>query len=350
MNLRLLRILLWAALYLVILEVALEVRAYHRGFDTILFDSFQRQEAVGKSVARAQETALSTSFLGEGEKQPGEVRYWIASSSHAEDSYLSRDVIFPSRLESMLRQSGIQATVVNASHAGMDIPANRKDLESRGPRVKPDVVILYQMSIQIGEISKRLLSTRRFESKTARTGNAPSPKPQANRIVRLFESTSIYALLKGNVSNRLAGQRVLADTLGVRGESEFEAMVRDLVESARQIGAEPVLCTFATSHVRKHLPHIPDEVPGLLFRYNVYLSLEGWISTIERFNAILRRIAEEEHLVLIDLEGQLAGHGEYFRDFVHFTPEGHAVMARAIYTALVSRPRGMMSATSSIQQ
>jgi hypothetical protein len=335
MTFQMLKILWWGLLFLFMAEVGLEYRAYRRGFDTIAFGSYQRQGA--EADAPAVSPTMQPANLGDqlGEKKSGEIRYWIASSSHAEDSYLSREVIFPTRLEGLLRESGQRALVINASHAGMNIQANQTDLEARGNHIHPDIVILYQMSSQITELSKLLLSPRRSGSTKAKDPRIPPPPPpQPNMIVRLFENTSVYALLKGNLSNRLAGQRVLADTLGEQGDAAFERQVMAFVRTARRIGAEPVLCTFATSHTRSQFPSIPGAVSGFLFRYNMYLSVMGWLETVDRFNDVIRRIAAKEHLRLVELDTVLSGREAYFRDFVHFTPEGHARVAQAIFSQL----------------
>jgi len=335
MTFQLLKILWWGLLFLILAEIGLEFRAYHRGFDTIAFGTHQRQGVEPDTPAIS--STVQPASLGDqlGEKKAGEIRYWIASSSHAEDSYLSRELIFPTRLEGLLRESGQLAVVVNASHAGMTIQANQTDLEARGNRIHPDIVILYQMSTEITELSKVLLSPRRSGSTKAKdSGTALPPPAQPNRIVRVFEHTSIYALLKSNLSNRLAGQRVLADELGGEGDIAFEQQVLAFVQTARRIGAEPVLCTFATSHTRSQFPNVPDSVSSFLFRYNMYLSVIGWLDTVDRFNDVLRRLAAKEHFRLVELDTVLSGREENFRDFVHFTPEGHARVAQEIFSQL----------------
>ncbi len=323
---------MWCLACLVLLEGLAEFRAHSRGFATIIFGSFQREKVPTTELSppsKTNEVVVADTM----KKKPGEMRYWIASSSHAEDIYLSREVIFPSRLEQLFHKPEIPVTVINASHAGMDIEANRADLESRGSDLKPDVVVLYQMSLQITKLSKQFLSGKQPGSTKGKSFETSKPTPPS-WITQLYENTSLYALLKGNVSTRLTGQRVLADSLGQQAELEFEQQVKGFLDSARQVGAQPVLCTFATSHTQRNLPHVPREVTDFLFRYNVYLSLSGWFEAIDRFNQILKRVADEQHIRLIDLDRVLSGHPEYFRDFVHFTPEGHQKVAETIFAAL----------------
>ena len=336
MNFSLLRILVLSFAFLLLIESVLEVRAYYRGFDTIFFGNFQRQNSSAAETLPSLPKPEATLTSNTAAKRSEEIRYWIASSSHAEDIYLSRDLIFPFRLEKLLQKPGLLVKVINASHAGMDIEANRADLESRGTAIKPDVVILYQMSTQITKLSKQLLSGKHPGSSKAKSEGQDSSKPTSppSWISQLYENTSLYALLKGNISNRLTGQRVLADSLGKPADLEFERQVNEFVNTVRQVGAQPVLCTFTTSHTRRQMPNVPNEVTDLLFRYNVYLSLSGWFDTITRFNQILKRVADEQQIRLIDLDSVLSGHSEYFRDFVHFTPEGHEKVAETIYAGL----------------
>lgn len=337
MNFSLLRVLVFGLIYLLLIEGALEIRAHHRGFDTIAFGTFQRQELPATTTPSSPRNPQATPASDTPDKKKGETRYWIASSSHAEDVYLSRDLVFPSQLETLLKSRGQAVTVINASHAGMDVEANRTELEAKGAVAQPDVVILYQMSTQITKLSKQLLSGKHPGLPKRQASNNPSEATRPSRIAQWYEATSVYALLKGNVSNRLTGQRVLADSLGDPGDEAFERDVRDFVDTVRQVEAKPILCTFGTSHTKKNLPNIPPEVPDLLFRYNVYLSLSGWLEAITRFNHILERIADEQHILLVDIDAAVSGHPEYFRDFVHFTPDGHRKVAQTIFAALHSQ-------------
>jgi lysophospholipase L1-like esterase len=67
-----------------------------------------------------------------------------------------------------------------------------------------------------------------------------------------------------------------------------------------------------------------------MLRYNRYLSPQGWTRTIARLNALVRRLADEEGVVLVDCERAMTGNARYFRDYVHFTPAGHKKMAELV--------------------
>lgn len=344
MTLSHLKIFIWIAGFIVLVELGLEVRAYQRGWDTMVFGS----QAAGQSV-HAKETGMIEfgptptfpfrSRIIPMERKSGNHRYWVASSSHAEDIYLPPTMIFPSILERLLREGGVHAAVLNASRAGNDIPGNVDDLRRWGPQWKPDYVILYQMSLTIGSLAKHVFSKKRPQVAPSFEGWGPVEKPfsWANRLV---EQTTIYANLKGQLTSRIGTARVLANDLGLQGEQEFAAMLRDFIGAARAIGSVPVLTTFATSHTRKQLAHFPQDIALGLFKYSSFLSVEGWVTSVERLNTVVKRVATDEGVMLIDIESAVADHPEYFRDFVHFTPAGHEAVAKTMSRAFLLLEHG----------
>ncbi len=338
-----LKIFVWIAVFLAVVELSLEVRANYRGWDTLVFGAVNAGESALQQTPGGREFGPTPSFpfrsrIVSVERKSGNHRYWVASSSHAEDRYLPPTVIFPVIFERLLKEDGIDAVVLNASRSGNDIAANVEDLKRWGELWKPEYVILYQMSLTVGSIAKRIYSGNRVQASPSlnQKEKAGGPITWLNRLV---EETTIYANMKGQVAARIGANRVLANDLGVQGEREFADMLHEFIGAARAIGATPVLTTFATSHTRKDLSEIPEEIALGLFKYSSFLSVEGWVASIERLNAVMKRVAAQEGVMLIDVESAVAGRPQYFRDFVHFTPEGHEAVAQTMRTALVELER-----------
>jgi hypothetical protein len=336
-NLVCLKLFFWIASFLVLMELGLEVRAYQRGWDTMLFGFSPPTQSVSQQQANSEFGPTPAfpfrSRIVPLERESGNHRYWVASSSHAEDIYLPPPMIFPNILEHFLKEGKINAVVLNASRAGIDIPGNVDDLKRWGGQWKPDYAILYQMSLSIGSIAKHVLGAgAQVASANANKKVKEGPVAWINRLV---EKTTIYANVKGQITARIGASRVLSNGLGVQAEQEFTAMLRDFIGAARSIGSVPVLTTFATSHTRKQLGEIPQDIALGLFKYSSVLSVEGWVASVEQFNAVVKRVAIDEQILLIDVESTVAGHPEYFRDFVHFTPAGHEAVAKAMGVALL---------------
>ena len=343
MNLVCLKLFFWIVCFLVIGELGLEVRANHRGWDTMIFGLPASEQRVPQQKQGDSEYGPTASFPFRSRVIPLERklenhRYWVASSSHAEDIYLPPSMTFPNVLERFLKEERVNAVVLNASRAGNDIPGNVDDLRQWGPQWRPDYVILYQLSATISSIAKRTLSGTRGQGSSAvnQMKKAGGPVSWVNRLV---EKTAIYANMKGQVSSRIGASRVLANDLGLQGDQEFISMLQDFIDTARAIGSVPVLTTFATSHTRKQMAVFPHDIALGLFKSSSFLSVEGWVTSVERLNAVVRRVAAQEGIMLIDVEGAVAGRPEFFRDFIHFTPAGHEAVARTMRDALIQLER-----------
>jgi hypothetical protein len=120
--------LLWAFVFLALIEVALECRAAGRGFKTHLFgQSPQRAKNVAENdldndanFGPAQGFPFRSRIVDSRKKQDT-IRIWIASSSHAEDVRMKVHDVFPVVIERELNRRGFSCEVLNASRAGMTL-------------------------------------------------------------------------------------------------------------------------------------------------------------------------------------------------------------------------------------
>lgn len=319
-----LAVLGWAAALLAALEVAAEARAYRRGWDTLLFGQAPVETAAGARGFGPTEEFPFRSRIVPVEKPAGTLRVWIASASYAMGGNLPAAQVFPVRLEDRLRARGLQAQVLNAGRIGVTTPDNVRELETDGPRWKPDVVVLYQMSTDVDELTRLLLS---------KTGLAAAAGAEGlDWGSQLVDRTTLQPLLKENASSRVTLLRPLADTLEPAGARAFEARVRAFLAAVRALGARPVLCTFATSHDRAN----PDPLPLHVFRFNIRLSRRGWHDTVDVWNDVVRRIARDEGVPLVDVAAALLGKTGSFVDFVHLAPDAHETVARLLEDAVAA--------------
>jgi hypothetical protein len=330
---------LWLTLgLLALVEGALEVRAAARGWNTVLFGQADTRPAASNGVVSPFGPTESFPFRSRIVQQtkPAETfRIWIASASHAQDVRVSAGEVFPNQLDRMLNEAGHRVEVLNASWAGHGIPANIAELRTLSDAWQPDIAILYQMSQEINRLAPMLLergsSPEQLRPAATQGGGED---PQNGGISRLAEETTIYEVLRGNLTSRVTQQRLLHEHLDDAVVEEYERLVNEFADQAEASGLTPVLCTFATSHDRRHLGTIPSDFRASFFLTSQHLSVAGWLSVMERMNARLRAIAEERGLLLVDLNAQLGGKPELFRNWVHFNPEGHRAAAAAIMNAL----------------
>ncbi len=337
MKLRDLALIGWIVVFLSLVEVALETRAHLNGWNTLIYGPVVRA-----SVDSDRESDPSSPTFGPtaafpfrseivaGAAPDGVDRIWIASASHGEDVHLPADVIFPHLVGVERTSSGRPTQVLNASRAGHDIASNGEMLVREAPTWKPDVVLLYQASIDIGRLAKEVDPL----GGVGPTAAARSGASQPAWLQQAFESTTTYELLAGTVRAWLGTQRVLTERLSDEALARYEAVVREFVATTRAAGARPVLATFATSHTKEDLGAIPEHIVLGVFQFNDQLSMAAWLDAIERCNAVIRAVAAEEEITVVPVAEELTGRDQHFRDLVHFSPSGHAIVAKTIAAAL----------------
>ena len=113
----------------------------------------------------------------------------------------------------------------------------------------------------------------------------------------------------------------------------YEERVLKLVQVSRNAGIEPVLVTqplLVGSGV--------DDVTGVdLARIHAYGPRQTgkmYWDTVEAYNNVTRRIAEENKVTLVDLAHKMPKSSRYFYDFIHYTPQGAQVIADILDSSL----------------
>jgi len=323
------KIIIYIAIILTVLEVALEYRAYKKGWDTSLFGFKQREISTStQSIFGPTESFPFRSPIVPPEKNNKIYRIWLSSSSYGEDVYIPADKIFAYLLgKGISKQTSHEVQVLNASKAGFTIKNNIKDLKENGEKWKPDVVVLYQMSNDITEFSKRFLGGLNTTTDSNEIQNKLIDVQYKKSVTKIFENTTLYSNVKSIITPKITKARLLSETNGKDAEKEFRVRVNEFIEVAKKLGARVVLCTFSISYDEQYFENPPSNIVNNLLRFNRYLSYKGWVETVKSYNNIIREIAIEKNIGLIDISKMLTGKHKYFRDFIHFTSDGHNLVS-----------------------
>lgn len=343
-----LRVLAWALVFLVGAEVLLEARAWRRGFDSLLFTRGAPEAAAAsgsQSVpARFGPTAESPfrSRIVDPAKPAGAVRVWIASSSLSEAINLPPDRIFAELLAQHLDEGGPAGQVLNAGRAGMTLAASASRLREEGPRWAPDFVIVYDMLNDINRLSNSYLAALSQGEALPDAAAGGGAAPEGSPLVSKLQETTTFAQLREQVTGRVGAQRLLFDGLPEAALAAFMRDLDDVCRAARELGAVPVVCTFATQLVPERVEDTPEDVWLPMFRYNMYLSLTGWSAAIDELNGRIRSFAKERGYMLADVAAVAASRAECFTDVAHFSEHGHRlvapVLAEAVRAAVATGP------------
>ena len=267
---------------------------------------------------------------------------------------------YPALLQDSLRARGMsEIEVVNAGVSGYSSYESVLNLEFRVLDLHPDLVFFYEAindvptrmvwppsayrgdnsgflgekwSLQEPSLLERSTLLRAVMIKAGLVlpqttlSRALGPLPPTSYIVRFAEQLQNGTYPSGPF--RHVSVRTMLDS---NPPTYWERNLRTLIAVSRAHRVRPVLATLAYS--------------GAFAEQLLYSSPEFREGTAEN-NGVLRRVARELDVPVLDLATMMPGDRQYFRDGVHFTEEGSAVMAHLIGSALIERrllPRATVS-------
>lgn len=321
--------------FLLLVETALEVRHYRKGFSTLLFGQKEsaRHLDAGDAASGPTPEFPFRSAVVQVTKPPNSVRLWVASASYAAAVDLPPSASFANQLcRTFSAAHGKPCQTLNNSAAAWTTTENIEQIKRFGARWQPDFVVLYEMSNDIEYYSGKHLDTPRTLW-TFDNGIFDSVRAVLQGIL---ERTSLYSHVRHYIGGSVLLSAQLPASLPEKAVGDFRMRLEAFIRECRNIGATPVLLTFAASNDVRSMQSMPLDYKFQVLRYNGNLSPEGWVHTIDRFNEIIRQVGSENDVIVADVAAHLDRRAEYYKDFFHFTPQGHAAMA-ALIGSLLSR-------------
>ncbi|MDH5774735.1 MAG: hypothetical protein OEZ57_07450 [Nitrospirota bacterium] len=271
-------------------------------------------------------------------KPKGLIRIMVFGGSSVFDTKSTRGEDWPHRIEERLKKIGFaNIEVINAGVIGHTALESVGRLFSEGFVFEPDYVLIYNAWNDIKYFSSSQTVLRTLQP--ALQGFDPRIH-NTSVIDRWFcEWSHLYTVLRriyyktkmkiGNEGLREAEdkQNSIA-TLNPNGFRQYQLAMEMFVDLARNIGAEPILMTQARL-VAKGQMLTPERAKRVDY-HHVGLSHEGLVETFDRLDVIVRRVAEEKDVSLIDASAKLSGQDWAFDDHVHVVPKGSDALGQLV--------------------
>lgn len=264
-------------------------------------------------------------------------RLWMSSSSHGADEHGIANQ-FPNLLCNNMGDD--DCYLLNQSRAGTVISHNTELLITQGPVWSPRYTLLYQMTLDIVNISKKVFANSGTSSapKLTYTGRSTLSTQIIDYfgIREVFENLSLYMYPREFIGSNFLLQTQLKNSLPKTSEEIFKQTINHYIDASLSIGATPVLVTFLSAHSPQDKDPIPWRMQTWSMIWDEKLSPRCLVNTVGHYNDALRSIAQKRNIPLIDLE-RIWGpdnRKQYFDDFVHFNTAGHKRVANIIATQL----------------
>lgn len=306
--------------------------------------NFTRSRLVVKDIltdGRPTITINQRGFRGstiEPQKPPGRVRVAFLGGSQVFD-YDGID--WPERTGELLRRRGFDIDIINAGVPGHTTADSLGKSLTDIWTLDPDIIFVCQAWNDIKyfyrlsrEIPYRGEAPRRAEGWTVDWRIYPSGIDQLLSMSAIYRQIrwGIATLLYDEEGRRPRSQSAPMETLEL-GIRQYRLNVDLVATLAHRIGARPVFCRQAHLATRGGA----GEAQTLGEEYGLRitkLSHEQLMNAYDSANRTVEELANLHSALVIDMDSALSGYHEYFKDGIHFSPEGSAKASEIVADAL----------------
>ncbi len=328
------------AALVVVAEVGLRVRQHLKyGLQQPAEQVYETDARIGLRVAKAElDTGrIQTNSLGfrgpeiSSEKPAGAIRLAFLGASTTWCAEVSSNAaVWAERVSARLASDfpGRQFDFVNGGVPGYTLRSSLLNLEHRIAPLAPDVIVIYHAT---NDLSGELRELALAEGLISETRVAQQHWPSRYSLLwDLAEKNIRIAFARRRAES---GVGVLRADFGKIGEP-FRVALTELVRAAK---ARAEVVAVATFSIRMRARQSPDEklrAASSALYYVPFMDPDGLIAAFARYNQIIREVASNEAIVLIDGEDGVPGDAAHFTDSVHFTDAGSEAMARRVAAGL----------------
>lgn len=315
---------LLTSILLVSVEAVLELRAYSRGYDTVLFGRKANTEFSNTLEAPSDKGPTTHVFShtdvdSAPKYNSASRRYWVASASHALYGASKEK-----RFTNLLCANTPDCSAVNGSSAGWTIERSVNAYKESAEDFDAQFVVFYHLSMDL------FYYTNGDRERAANQGtNKTVPLVDFSPAHKLFERFTLYSMLKGFLKTTVTMYSSLKPEVEEAFYTRLMSDVGTFVNLVRSNSQTPVLTTFPMPWTinDKSIPYNTRQF--ILKRQNKY-TVDAWLEAIDRANELLREYASKENIVLVDLDKSLSGKKAVFKDLVHLNAKGHKLVAESI--------------------
>jgi len=315
---------------------------------------FSPDGVTGRPGARYLKWRLNSQGFRGPEIDPTRPRIATWGASETFGLYESPDQEYPRQLERLLaaRCPGPDSwQVVNLALPGSSLSGGLKAFDQALAAVRPALILIYPSlaNSALNPLMREQAEARRPRSAAAPAASPPAtpagppwPKFESRLAGRLSEIAKnaapewLLTAVRQVFIWRATRQGPVYDRIPDAALTRFRAELAEVVDRAERAGVRPVLVTHANRFGHQIRP---EDRPQLIAwrRFYPLLREEGFLDMEKRLNDVIRHLAADRGLILIDAARMIPPGGRSFVEFVHFTDEGARQMAQALADGLAAQ-------------
>lgn len=224
----------------------------------------------------------------------------------------------------------LQFEYINGGVPGYKVSDSINNLKLRVASLHPDIIFIYHATNDLSFNTRRLAKAQGLVAKKDNEKQSLSWFSQYSLLAYLVEKNLRLIDLQ-NQSEKIQGKL----NYDIKEIIEpFERDLRALVDESKKTAQFVALITF--SHRIRAEQSLEERTKASItsLYYMPYMSVDAILDGFNAYNDVIRRVAKEKNVFLIDSNNSIPGDGISFNDSVHFTNKGSQQMANRITAEL----------------
>lgn len=238
----------------------------------------------------------------------------------------SNATTWPHRLTDVLQKTwpDVRFDYVNAAFPGYRTTESMRALQFRLKPMNPDVILINQASMDFLTDSGQRAREKGIY--------APSVDKESRldrwSLLWKLGTQNLEILLRQRQARKAAEAKQTLEFRPGDLPAGFHLRLGQLVDEARKTAPVVVLVTFPYKARRNQNPQEQAANCSMTLYHSPWLTCDTVLQGFEEYNQVIREVAREKGILLIDVVDSIPGDGIHFHDSVHYKDPGSELFAR----------------------
>lgn len=326
---------------LLLAEVGVRARHYVKyGGMWGIEDTFTKDELVNLRVLIPNKQSGSVSINSHGFRGP-EIRMpkpdttiriaFLGASTTYCAEVSSNKMVWPHLVNQKLKQHwpNLDFDYINGGVPGYGLNSSLPNLKYKIKPLEPDIIIIYHAPNDLSFNSFQLAKQKGLVKQ--RTGK---------ELYWLSEYSLLSFLVEKNLRVLIAKKNVYKQNKKLNFNEEelaepFRKELKLLIEESKKVVSVVAIATFTQRLRADQTQEEQLEAVTSSLYYMPYMTIDGLLKGFKAYNNVIRDVAKESNILLIDDNEVIPGDGTHFNDSVHFKDLGSKAMAQRVFNGLV---------------